>query len=272
MVAGVSGRPGLTRILSPRGKKELKRRIQNVFLHAEQRGAFPKIEGFQRNYARDYPELAALEAHHAVIREECQRLMALQEAMPAMQNLTTYTASGIHESRWKTFMFKSGRFIEENCGQAPKTAALLRKVPGLYTAFFSILGPRQHIPPHWGYWKGFVRYHLGVIIPNDNANGECWIRGNCDETAKKDDDKSGIEQGVKYHWHEGEGVVFDDTFLHEARNDADEPRVVLFLDVRRRMPWHLQGLNTLLLEVAHMEPSIARIRKNAIVRRPPPRR
>jgi ornithine lipid ester-linked acyl 2-hydroxylase len=265
MAVTTSGKPGLAGLLKPKGKRALKKRIQGVFLRAEQRGAFPRMEGFVRDYAKDYPELARLEAHHRTIRRECERMMAIEDRMPTMQDLADYTNSAIHAARWKTFMFKSGRFIEANCAQAPRTAALLRRVPGLYTAFFSVLGARQHIPPHWGYWKGFLRYHLGVIIPNDNANGECWIRVNCDEAAKKDHDKSGIEQGVKYHWREGEGVLFDDTFLHEARNDADEPRVVLFLDVRRKMPLHLHALNTILLEAAHLEPSIARIRKNARV-------
>ncbi len=87
-------------------------------------------------------------------------------------------------------------FIEENCDLAPKTAALLRGLPGVYTAFFSVLEPHQHIKPHWGYWKGFVRYHLGVVIPDDNAGGKCWIRIN--PNAWDRDRREEIEQGAKY--------------------------------------------------------------------------
>jgi ornithine lipid ester-linked acyl 2-hydroxylase len=266
MAASTGPRGRRESLISPQQKKALKKRVQDVFLRAEREGRFPRLEAFSRDYGREYPELLLLEQHHRVIREDCERLMALLDRMPTMQELADYTASTIHQVQWRTFMFKSGRFIASNCALAPRTAKLLRQVPGLYTAFFSVLGPGEHIPPHWGYWKGFVRYHLGVIVPNDNANGECWIRVNPDEAAKKSDDKSGIEQGVKYHWREGEGVIFDDTFLHEARNESNEPRVVLFLDVRRKMPLALHALNVALLELAHLEPSVARIRKNAVLR------
>jgi aspartyl/asparaginyl beta-hydroxylase (cupin superfamily) len=60
--------------------------------------------------------------------------------------------------------------------------------------------------------------------------------------------------------------MFDDTFLHDAKNDSDEVRVVLWLDIRRKMPLYLGALNTVLLEIAHRAPSVAAVRKNAVVR------
>ena len=32
-------------------------------------------------------------------------------------------------------------------------------------SFFSILGPHQHLRAHWGYYKGFLRYHLALVVP-----------------------------------------------------------------------------------------------------------
>jgi len=163
-------------------------------------------------------------------------------------------------------MFKSGKFVEENCKLAPETAALLRPIPGLYTAFFSILQPHQYITPHWGYWKGFARFHLGVVIPNNNEDKSCWLRVNCNPEDSKSRDKSLVERGEKYYWKNGEGVLFDDTFLHDAKNESDQVRVVLWLDISRRMPRRLHAINTLLLKIAHLEPSVARVRKQAVVR------
>jgi len=40
----------------------------------------------------------------------------------------------------------------------------------------------------------------------------------------------------------------------------------LWLDMRRKMPLYLNALNTVLLEVAHRAPSVAAVRKNAVVR------
>jgi aspartyl/asparaginyl beta-hydroxylase (cupin superfamily) len=50
-----------------------------------------------------------------------------------------------------------------------------------------------------------------------------------------------IDQGEKYYWHNGEGVIFDDAYLHDVKNDSDEVRVVMWIDVRRKMPWWLQA-------------------------------
>ncbi|HKU64148.1 MAG TPA: aspartyl/asparaginyl beta-hydroxylase domain-containing protein, partial [Rhizomicrobium sp.] len=156
-------------------------------------------------------------------------------------------------------------FIEENCALAPRTAALLRGIPGVYTAFFSVLEPHQHIKAHWGYWKGFVRYHLGVMIPGNNREKTCWIRIN-PQAQSRTGDRAAIAQGEKYHWHDGEAVLFDDTFLHEAANETDQVRVVLFLDVARKMPWGLSLLNRLFLWIAHRDKSVREIRRNATVR------
>jgi len=162
-------------------------------------------------------------------------------------------------------MFKSGSFIEENCALAPRTAALLRGIPGVYTAFFSVVAPRLQKKAHWGYWKGFVRYHLGVVIPGNNRDNNCWIRVN--PTAQsRTGDRAAIAQGEKYHWHDGEAVLFDDTFLHEAANESDSVRVVLFLDVARKMPWWLSGLNRLFLWIAHQDKSVREIRANAKIK------
>ena len=51
--------------------------------------------------------------------------------------------------------------------------------------------------PHWGYYKGFVRYHLGVVIPDDNAERKCWLRVNTDRDDNARREKGLIERGPK---------------------------------------------------------------------------
>jgi Aspartyl/Asparaginyl beta-hydroxylase len=55
-----------------------------------------------------------------------------------------------------------GAFIPENEARAPQTAALLRQMPDVYNAFFSVLEPHQHIDPHWGHYKGYVSIYLHI--------------------------------------------------------------------------------------------------------------
>jgi|HubBroStandDraft_1064217.scaffolds.fasta_scaffold14124_3 ornithine lipid ester-linked acyl 2-hydroxylase len=247
--------------------KHITNGLAGLFDRAEQAGLYPRAPAFIRDYHDDYAGLAELEAAHAEVRRECEALLALRHRMVDVENLAgKYTSGGIHAIAWKAFMFKSHRFIEPNCAMAPRTAALLRNVPGLYTAFFSVLEGHQYITPHWGYWKGFLRYHLAVIVPKNNEDRSCWLRVNPDPNDNCRRDTSLIEHGERHHWREGEGVMFDDTFLHDAKNGSDQVRVVLWLDIRRRMPPYLSALNTVLLEIAHRAPALAAVRKNAVLR------
>jgi beta-hydroxylase len=235
-----------------------------LFVRAEARGRFRKLAAFDRDFQGEYPELKILEDNCALVAAECRTLLARRSDIPNIDALSDNTASGIHTIAWKTFMFKSGSFIDENCALAPQTAALLRQIPGVYTAFFSILEPHQHITPHWGYWKGFVRYHLGLVIPDNNRGKQCWIRIN--PNAWDRNRREEIAQGETYYWKNGEAVMFDDTFLHEAANESDDVRAVLFLDVARKMPWGLSVLNRLFLWIAHQDKSVRQIRINARIK------
>ena len=235
----------------------------SIFARAEARGAFPKLSVFEEDFLEEYPALRVLEDNFQTIHEECQMLLNKRHDIPNIDSLSPYTSSGVHNIAWKSFMFKSGKFIEENCLQAPETAALLRRVPSIHTAFFSILEPNQYIKPHWGYWKGFVRYHLGVVVPENNRDKLCWMRVNSHPEAQDPSRREEIKNGEKYYWRNGASVMFDDTFLHDAANESSEVRVVLFLDVVRKMPLHLSLLNRLCLTIADMDPSIRGIRVSA---------
>jgi beta-hydroxylase len=97
----------------------------------------------------------------------------------------------------------------------PNLYKILNK-PYISNAMLSILDANVDIPEHYGYFKGFYRYHLGYIIPEYKNNKPFIVCGN-----------------EKYEWKEGKGVLFDDMFNHYVRNDTPYRRVVLYLDVIR---------------------------------------
>ena len=73
----------------------------------------------------------------------------------------------------------------------------------------------------------------------------------------------GIEvNGETYHWKEGQTVVFDDTFEHEAWNNSDEARVVLFIDVERPLPIWLVPMNKFMLRLIATSPFVRNIFTN----------
>lgn len=179
------------------------------------------MAAFETDYHREYPHFPILEDNFDVIRSECIQLLEIKDRLPNVEEIGgKHTAGGIHSIKWKSFMFKSGSFIPENCEMAPQTAALIAKIPNVYNAFFSVLDPHQHITPHFGYWKGFVRYHLGIVIPNNNHDKRCRLRSNPNIRNDPNHPMSPetkaelIEHGERYYWQEGQGVS-------ERRNDAD---------------------------------------------------
>jgi len=119
---------------------------------------------------------------------------------------------------------KQGSFTEDSI-HFPFLKSLL-KDGMVHNAIFSILDANVNIPPHIGYYKGYLRYHLGVMIP--------------DKTEKTPFITCG---GQTYHWKNCEGVLFDDMYMHYVENPTNERRVVLYLDVSRKdIPMILQPL------------------------------
>lgn len=160
--------------------------------------------------------IPALEAEWKTIREELDAVLAFRDQLPNFQDISIDQASITDDDGWKTyFFFAYGFRSEANCARCPRTAALLEGIPGLTTAFFSILSPGKHIPEHRGPWRGVLRYHLALKVPEPASAAGITVGG---ETA---------------HWAEGRSLLFDDGYEHWAWNDTDGVRVVLFADVVR---------------------------------------
>ena len=152
------------------------------------------------------------------IRAELTEILKHREAIPLFQEVSSYQTKITKGNNWRTFiLFGFGEKLEKNCKQAPVTARLLEAVPNLQTAWFSILGPGNHIPAHSGVSKGILRAHLGLIIPKQAE--KCRIR---------------VGNTINI-WRPGEIFVFDDTYDHEVWNDTKEERVILLFDFDRPM-------------------------------------
>jgi aspartyl/asparaginyl beta-hydroxylase (cupin superfamily) len=163
-----------------------------------------------------FPWIEHIEANWQTIREELQGVLADREALPNFQDISKDQIEITDDDDWKTyFLYGYGFAAKLGVETCPKTAALMREIPGMTTAMFSILSPRKHILDHRGPYKGVLRYHLGLIVPREAE--QCRIR---------------VGEDIR-HWQQGKSLVFDDTFNHEVWNDTDETRVVLFVDVLR---------------------------------------
>ena len=131
------------------------------------------------------------------------------------------------DKSWRTFMFVSVmRPNETNMARCTSTALLLRSVPNVVNAFFSILDPGKSIPAHEGGYRGILRYRLGLVVPEVNPP------------------RMRVKDHV-HQWRGGEHFLFDDSWNHEVINEAPTLRAVLVVDVLRPLPLPPHALNAL---------------------------
>lgn len=164
-----------------------------------------------------FPELQPLKEHWQTIRNEA---ISLQDHIKA--------ASGNNDAGFNTF-FKRGwkRFYLKWYGDAhpsaeqlcPVTTRLVNSIPGIKAAMFAELPAGSHLGQHRDPYAGSVRYHLGLVTPN---NDQCFIE----------------VDGERRSWRDGEAIIFDETFVHRAQNDTQQTRIILFCDIERPMKWH----------------------------------
>ncbi|MEQ9466212.1 MAG: aspartyl/asparaginyl beta-hydroxylase domain-containing protein [Ekhidna sp.] len=241
-------------------------RVNGLFKSFERKGWVKRTPAFIYDYHKTYPDFKLLEDNYEEIRKECEGLLSYKDQITNMEGLAgNKTEGGVHSIKWKSFVIKSGKFINKNCEKCPNTADLLKKIPRIKQAFFSILDPEQHIRPHKGYYYGFLRYHLGVIIPENNENNMCWIKINDDLKDNDQNRKDSMENAETYYWKNGEGIIFNDNYLHEAKNESKEVRVVLFIDIARKFPWPIDLFNRFILKIAYWIPEVKQIAQRAEV-------
>ena len=179
------------------------------------------------------------------IAAEAEAVIKHRDAIPPLNELSPDHRNTGRDGKWRSFfLFGYGYKVPENCARAPKTAALVAKVPELNSAFFSILDPGATIPPHRGVTRGLVTCHLGIKIPKDSAN--CWIE----------------VEGQRQNWGNGQWLVFDDCFQHHVANETDEMRVVLLVQVKRPMRFFGKMVHDTWLWAIRKSPFVQDARKN----------
>lgn len=194
---------------------------------------------------RDFSWVPTLEANWEVVRRELEQVLQDRERLPNFQDISKDQRSLTQDDLWKTFfLYGYGYKMEGNCKLCPETTRLVESIPGMYTAFFSILAPGKTIREHRGPYNGLLLAHLGLIVPEPREN--CRIR---------------VGDQIR-QWEPGKCMIFDDTYRHQVWNETDGTRVVLFLDVQRPLAWPGRLLNKLVLQLIRWSPFIQDARRN----------
>lgn len=166
-----------------------------------------------------FPELAVLRDNWLKIREEGKALMEIQQ-IKASDKYNDAGFNSFFKTGWKRFYLK---WYEDSHPSAmtlcPHTTTLLKGLPSVKAAMFAELPDGSRLPRHRDPYAGSLRYHLGLITPNDDR---CFID----------------VDGTTYSWRDGEGILFDETYIHYAENQSGQDRLILFCDIERPMRYH----------------------------------
>ncbi len=193
--------------------KSLLNRLYSHYVGGDRRPVFFDVSSI-------CPALDAVTESYPVIRRELDHLLDRRGVLPRYHDVDTGEAdiSDTTAHNWNVFMLEIlGHRPEQNRACCPETCRVLKGVPNLMQAFFSVLEPCKSIPLHEGPYLGYLRYHLGLRVPDQNP-------------------PTLIINSQPYKWKSGEAVMFDDSWPHEVQNDSDDIRAVLIVDILRPMP------------------------------------
>ena len=193
----------------------------------------------------DFPWVAGIESEWQLIRRELDRILPRTDELPNIQEITQDATSITRDDGWKIFpLVAYGIKSKPNIELCPETWRIVQKIPGLKTAMFSVFRPGKRLPPHRGPYNGVLRLHLGLLVPEHNTN-------------------LGIRIGPEIRgWREGSVLIFDDAYEHEAWNETDRPRVVLFVDFEKPLRFPLNLITSGLLNLAVLTPYLREGSKN----------
>jgi len=193
----------------------------NMFMYL-----FTKVPTTPYLSAELFKELKLLEDNWETIRDEANALINLEKIQSAKKN-DDAGFNSFFKAGWKRFYLKwydaKHPSAEKFCA---KTVALLGQTKCVKAAMFAELPSGGKLNPHRDPFAGSLRYHLGLVTPNDDR---CFIDVN----------------QQRYSWRDGEGVIFDETFIHSAQNNTDINRIILFCDIERPMRYRwAQAINS----------------------------
>ena len=181
----------------------------------------------------DFDFLKPIKENFSIIKSELLELISEEKDDQWLKTFPSYVKSDKNKA-WKvfSFIFFNMKF-PHHAKLCPKTAEIIYSIPQILSCDYSYLKPKTHVLPHKGYSKMVLRGHLPLIVPNEEL---CAIK---------------IENETR-HWKEGELLIFDDSYTHEAWNNANSHRVVLMFDIPNPL-WGYNAYEISKYKIEHMD-------------------
>jgi len=163
---------------------------------------------------REFPDLKPLADNWQLLRDEGLKLFD-EGHIKAAEKHNDAGFQTFFRTGWKRFYLK---WYEDPLPSAralcPRAAELVNTIPSLNAAMYALLPPGARLGAHRDPFATSLRYHLGLVTPN---SPDCYI----------------AVDGEPYYWKDGEGMVFDETYVHTAENRTPTTRIILLCDIER---------------------------------------
>ena len=171
-----------------------------------------------------FPVMSVVTANWQAFRDEGMRLLEDGKVRAA----TGDNDLGFHaffKHGWKRFYLKwYDHPLPSAQALCPRSTEILGGIPSIKGAMFAVLPPKAYLGRHRDPFAGALRYHLGLRTPNERR---CWIQ----------------VDGERRSWADGEALVFDESYVHEAWNGTEITRLILLCDIERPLAGPMRPVN-----------------------------
>jgi aspartate beta-hydroxylase len=205
----------------------------------------PGLEAKPYWAAMDFEVSRVMLENFDAIRQDVLQLVALDEQAAADENSgldgvfeLQMDYELVRQGNWSEFLlYDGGEWFDHRCAVVPAICQLLSgvaEVAGIMPNFDDANSPGQitilrmdagtELESHCGPRNSRLTAHLGVIVPppTEPSTAGSSLRVGPPEN-----------EGARREWKEGEVIVFDDSFEHEASNPTNSPRYVVYASL-----WH----------------------------------
>lgn len=203
------------------------------------------------------PALKQIDENWQVILEELKAVLPKQSEIPRYDEVDPSQEQLIKDSEsgdggvWRTLFIHLHKADLPTREMFPKTLKILESIPDCIQAWFSIMEAGQNIAPHRTRSYGYLRYHTGLIIPEEKPPK--------------------IRIKDQFHtWEAGKSMLFDNSWEHQVYNESKQDRIILITDILRPLPFFSNLLNRLTFwvvfcrfftkdSISHIKGTLARV-------------
>ena len=158
-----------------------------------------------------------LERCYELLKAELKVIWETSDNITAFKNYDSFDDKQFPSGSWKKIVFKVwGLENKRALENFPATSTLIKKFPSVSSCFLTKTSAHSVIRLHSGETNAHLRIHLGLHVPQVDAN------------------ICGMEVGTQtIGWQNGKTFAFLDAHSHHVWNNSNEERYVLIVDLIR---------------------------------------